>query len=97
MKSIITGLTILFFILQYQLWFAQGSLISAHTMRQNIEKQKVINAAIKKRNDRLKADIKDLKYGKHALEERARNDLGMIKKDETLYQVVKDGRDQKDT
>ena len=88
MKAIITGLAVLFLVLQYQLWFAKGSLLSAWKMQQTIEKQTTENDAAKKRNNRLKTDINDLKQDKHALEARARNDLGMIKKDETFYQVV---------
>lgn len=91
MKSIIAGLGILFFLLQYQLWFANGSLFSALHRHRDIQKQIEINATLKKRNDRLKMDIQDLKHDEHALEEHARSDLGMIKKDETFYQVVKRG------
>ena len=89
MKAIITGLAILFVVLQYQLWFANGSLLSAWKMQRTIEKRAVENATLEKRNDRLKMDIQDLKHGQRSLEESARSDLGMIKKDETFYQVVK--------
>lgn len=91
MKPIIAALVVLFFVLQYQLWFAKGSLFSATHMQNNIVKQRVVNAGLKKRNDRLKADVKDLKHGKYALEERARRDLGMVEKDEIFYQVVNSG------
>ncbi len=91
MKPIIAALVVLFFVLQYQLWFAKGSLFSATHMQKDIAKQRFVNAELKKRNDRLKADVKDLKHGRHALEEHARRDLGMVKKDETFYQVVNSG------
>lgn len=95
MKSIIAALVLLFLVLQYQLWFAKGSLMSAWHMRRDIQAQQLANNKLKNRNDQLKVDIKDLKHGKHALEERARNDLGMVKKNETFYQVVKSDRESK--
>lgn len=91
MKVIIAALAFLFLALQYQLWFAKGSLMSAWRLKKDIAKQTTVNVDLQKRNDRLKADIKDLKKGKQALEGHARDDLGMIKKNETFYQVVKRG------
>ena len=91
MKSITVALVILFLVLQYQLWFASGGLISAWHTKSVIKKQKIIDAKYETRNKQLEANIDALKHGKNALEERARHDLGMIKKDETFYQVVKSG------
>lgn len=93
MKSIIAALVVLFLVLQYQLWFASGGLLSAWSAKEEIEKQKIINARYEKRNKHLEINIKALKHGKDALEEHARNDLGMVKKDETFYQVVKSDSD----
>ena len=94
MKSIIAALVLLFLLLQYQLWFASGGLISAWKRRHEIEKQKVVNLHDKERNEQMKKDIKALKKDHHALEEHARNDLGMVKKDETFYQVIKHDKNQ---
>ena len=86
----LTGLLVtLFLVLQYQLWLGQGGLMSLRRMQQNIDKQKVLNAQYKKRNDEIMANIEELKKGHQAVEARARNDLGMVKKGEVLYQVVK--------
>ena len=63
--------------------------MSLRRMQQNIDKQKVLNAQYKKRNDEIMANIAELKKGHQAVEARARNDLGMVKKGEVLYQVVK--------
>jgi len=91
MKSIIAALIVLFCVLQYQLWFASGGLVSAWKVRHQIEKQKRVNVQYAKRNHQIESDVKALKHGNHALEERARNDLGMVKKNEIFYQVVKSG------
>ncbi len=54
------------------------------------EKQSILeeNEALKERNDSLAAEVLDLKQGLDAIEERARSEMGMIKKDETFYQLV---------
>jgi len=89
MKLIIIALALLFLLLQYELWFANGGLVSAWHLKHSVSQQQQANQKLKQRNQVLKADIKDLKSGNEAIEERARNDMGMVKKNETLYQVVK--------
>ena len=58
-------------------------------LQKNITKQQKINDALDKHNQVLIAEIKDLQSGNAAIEARARNDLGMVKKGEVFYQVVK--------
>jgi len=53
-----------------------------------VDEQQQENARLRERNDALDAEVNDLKKGVDAIEERARSDLGMIKKDETFYQVI---------
>ena len=89
MKPIIIALVLLLLLLQYELWFAKGGLLTAWHLNHSVAQQKQTNEKLKKRNTILSTDIKDLRSGKKSVEERARNDLGMIKKDETFYQVVK--------
>jgi len=89
MKPIIIALAALLLLLQYELWFAHGSLLTAWHLKRNVAEQQTVNKKLEIRNTALSTDIKDLKSGKKAVEERARNDLGMVKKDETFYQVVK--------
>lgn len=57
-------------------------------MSQKIDEQKKLNVSYKLRNDTLRAEVRDLKQGNAAIEERARSELGMIKEDEVFYQVI---------
>ena len=88
MRIIAVILGLLFFILQYDLWFGEGSLATAWRLQQDISEQTKENKKITERNESLVAEVKDLKQGDDAIEERARNDLGMIKKGEIYIQVI---------
>ena len=88
MKYILSVLAILFLALQYQLWFGSGAVIDIVQMKQKISSQKQINQKLQDRNNVLIADVKDLRHGDQAIEERARNMLGMVKKNETFYRFV---------
>ncbi|MFV9989044.1 MAG: cell division protein FtsB [Coxiella endosymbiont of Dermacentor nuttalli] len=88
MRLIILILLITFFLLQYQLWFAASGILSAYRLYENLNYQAVENKKLTERNAVLIADIFDLKHGNQAIEERARNDLGMIKKSEVFYQIA---------
>ena len=88
MRIIAVILGLLFFILQYDLWIGEGSLRTVWRLQEDITEQKKENEKISQRNDSLLAEVNDLKKGEAAIEERARNDLGMIKKGETYIQVV---------
>jgi len=57
-----------------------------------IELQKVENNQMRERNAVLAAEVRDLKQGLEAIEERARSELGMIKRNETFFQVIEDAR-----
>ncbi len=81
-------LSILFILLQYDLWIGEGSIIAAWKLEETIKLQQRQNARIKERNNALDAEVKDLKSGLQAIEERARSELGMIKEDETFFQVI---------
>ncbi|MDH5601148.1 MAG: cell division protein FtsB [Gammaproteobacteria bacterium] len=95
MRNIAVILGLLFFVLQYELWFGEGSLATVWRLQQDIEQQKTENKKIAQRNQSLLAEVKDLKKGNAAIEERARNELGMIKKGETYIQVVDDTKENK--
>jgi cell division protein FtsB len=88
MKKLFYVLLALLVYLQYRLWIGNDSLIDAWQAGQEIEVQQQENAHLRERNDALDAEVQDLKQGLEAIEERAREDLGMIKEDETFYQVV---------
>ncbi len=90
MRILAVILGLLFLVLQYDLWIGEGSLRTVWRLKEDITVQKKENKKISQRNDSLLAEVKDLKKGDAAIEERARNELGMIKKGETYIQVVTD-------
>lgn len=81
-------LIILLIALQAKLWLGDGGMREIHTLRGKVATQKAENATLKRRNQALAADVKDLKRGDKAVEARARNNLGLIKPGEVFYQVV---------
>ncbi len=91
MKWIIIILILLFFALQTKMWVGDGSFSEVNQLSKVVESQRQENKIIKERNDSLAAEVKDLKQGLEAVEERARSELGMIKKkNESFYQIVED-------
>ena len=90
MKWIVPILALLLVILQVKLWVGDGSLAEVHRLSLAIDLQKDRNSRMHERNQALEAEVKDLKQGQEAVEERARSELGMIKNNETFYQVVEE-------
>ncbi|MBD1227601.1 cell division protein FtsB [Xenorhabdus griffiniae] len=76
--------------LQYSLWFGKNGIHDYVRVKAEVNKQEADNLKLKARNDQLFAEIKDLKGGQEAIEERARNELGMIKPGESFYRMVPD-------
>jgi len=95
MRILAVILGLLFLILQYDLWLGEGSLATVWHLQNDITTQKEENEKIRQRNKSLLAEVNDLKKGNAAIEERARNELGMIKKGETYIQVVDDKKNKK--
>ena len=95
MKTIITVLIVLLLLLQFKLWFGDASVRDVVTLKQSVKEQQAKNDQVKQRNAVLAAEVEDLKTGLEAIEERARSELGMIKKDETFIHIVEG--DTKDT
>jgi len=89
MKILTIVLLILFVWLQYTFWFGQGSVSSLIRLKRQVAEQKLVDEQLTQRNQVLMAEVEDLKSGHNAVEERARDDLGMIKHNETFYQIVK--------
>lgn len=88
--SLLIGALIIFlFFLQYQLWFANDGIKDMLKIKKILQLQKQENEALKKRNDELLFQIERLQNSHEETESRARSELGMIKKNETFYQVVK--------
>jgi len=88
MKPIAIILFSLLMLLQYTLWFGNGGLLRVWQLNAMVDAQKLANEKQTERNRALEAEVIDLKTGLEAIEERARSDLGMIKKDETFFQVI---------
>ncbi len=83
-------LSLLLLGLQGRLWFADGGLREASSLRNAIRAQTAENQRIEECNARLRAELIDLESGKEALEERARYDLGMTLPDELYVQLISD-------
>ena len=88
MKGIIAALVVITALLQYKLWIGNGSFGEVYRLDQTIVAQEKENTVAKERNLALQAEVDDLKHGMDAIEERARSELGMIKKDETFFRVI---------
>ncbi len=88
MKALTLIFVILIALLQYPLWLGKGSWLRVWDLNRQVAVQQEENTTLKARNDNLDAEVRDLKSGKAAIEERARSELGMIKQDEVFYQVV---------
>jgi len=82
------ALLVVFAALQYALWLGDYGLIRLWQLDTTVNAQQEENDRLNVRNQRLHAEVIDLKKGNDALEERARSELGMIKKGETFYQVI---------
>jgi cell division protein FtsB len=81
-------LLVLLIALQIKLWTGHGGLGDMWRLERNVAAQKAENARLKARNEALSAEVKDLKEGDEAVEERARSELGLVKPGEVFYQVV---------
>lgn len=88
MRVVTYILLVLLLLLQYPLWLGKGSWLKVWDMGQQVEAQKQTNEQTQKRNAALDAEVRDLKRGTDAIEERARSDLGMVKQGEIFFQVV---------
>lgn len=89
MKWLIVFLLLLFGFLQYHLWFSESGMLEIWRLKHAVSAQQADNVRLRDQNRALLAEVQDLKRGQAAIEERARNELGMVKKGETFYQVVK--------
>jgi len=88
MKILLAVLILILFGLQYKLWFGDGSLSEVVQLSRELEIQKTRLHELEERNKILEAQVLDLQNGLDAFEEKARNDLGMIKQGETFIQLI---------
>ncbi|HEY5308694.1 MAG TPA: cell division protein FtsB [Casimicrobiaceae bacterium] len=73
--------------LQYPMWLGKGGWLQVRETGRQLALQREANAKLKQRNEALDADVRDLKTGSEAIEERARSELGMIRSDEVFFQL----------
>ena len=90
MRCLLWLLVVLLLLLQYRLWVGDGSLAEVWELYRQVAEQKEENQRLRERNQALDAEVLDLKQGLEAMEERAREELGMIREDERFYQIVED-------
>ncbi|WP_133512406.1 cell division protein FtsB [Candidatus Thiosymbion oneisti] len=90
MRWFVGLLLLLLLALQYRLWTGDGSLAEVQALRDEINAQKVELQQLRARNQVLEAEVLDLHEGLDALEERARSELGMIKRGELFLQVIEE-------
>jgi cell division protein FtsB len=90
LAALLLVLAVLLAWLQYRLWFGKGGQREVDALQAQVTQQAYANGGLQQRNDVLAAEVKDLKSGEAAIEERARSELGMIKPGETFYRVVDD-------
>ncbi len=88
MKIIAFVLLVLLIWLQYKIWLQDGGLPEVMQLQQEIETVKTEVQNLQERNSSLDAEVRDLKKGLRAIEERARSEMGMIKEGEVYYQVI---------
>lgn len=88
MRWLLAVLTVLFLTLQYRLWVGEGSLAQKVELQRAVSEQQAINAEAEARNETIAREVRALNDGLEAIEERARNDLGLIKDGETFYMVI---------
>ena len=94
MKVIAFVLLFLLIWLQYKIWLQDGGIPEVLQLQDEVAAVKTDVKKLKERNASLDAEVRDLKKGLDAIEERARSELGMIRKGEVYYQVIE--RDKKD-
>lgn len=88
MRKLTVVLVVLIALLQYPLWLGKGGWLRVWQYSQQIEAHEKRNEYYKQRNETLRAEVRDLKQGQSAVEERARSELGLVKQDEVFYQVI---------
>ena len=88
MKLLALVLAGLMLLIQYPLWLGKGGWFRVWEVERQISAQRARNRDLQARNRALDAEVRDLKEGLDAIEERARSELGMIRRDELFFQVV---------
>lgn len=88
MKIFIAIIILLIIHFQYRIWVGDGSIAQIDAYQQRLDDLKKQAEEKRERNEALYAEVLDLRKGQEAIEERARDELGMIKEDETFFHVL---------
>lgn len=88
MRVLIVCLILLCAALQHRLWFGQHSVQEYLQHKAELANHRASNAQLEKRNMLLKADVADLQSGLDSIEERARNELGLVRQDEVFFRIL---------
>jgi cell division protein FtsB len=88
MRVIIAIIILLIIHLQYRIWVGDGSFAQIDAYQLRLDELKKQAEEKRQRNEALYAEVLDLRKGQEAIEERARDELGMIKEDETFFHVL---------
>ena len=88
MRAFALILGILLVLIQYPLWLGKGGWLRVWDVDRQLASQRAKNDMLQARNEALDAEVRDLKQGYEAIEERARFELGMVRKDEVFFQIV---------
>ncbi len=88
MKWLAAALAIAVVLLQHRMWLSENGVREVERLERAVATQRADNDQLAERNRQLAAEVRDLKTGNDAIEERARSDLGMIARNETFIQVV---------
>lgn len=88
MRIITVCFAVLLLAIQYPLWLGKGGWLRVWDMERQVSQAKAHNQQLKQRNDKLDSEVQNLKEGTDSVEERARFELGMIKKDEIFVQIL---------
>lgn len=98
MRWLLGALVLLLLVLQYRLWIAEGSLAEQHRLEQQVVEQEAVNVELRARNAVLEREVLELQNGTAVVEQRAREELNLVREDEVFYQFVdKDASEAKDS
>lgn len=88
MRWLLALLLVLLAVLQYRFWFAEGSLAEQRRLERLVREQTETNRRLAERNALLESEVLELQQGNITVEQRAREELGLVKQGEVFYQVV---------
>ena len=90
MRWLLLALLVILAALQYRLWIAEGSLAEQRRLELQIEEQTRVNSRLQARNAVLEREVLELQSGNKGIEQRAREQLGLVREGETFYQIVEE-------